>query len=176
MGACSRLRDPIEGILRAFDDLVFSAKVLYVGLSNFTAWRVATGATLAASRGWAPVSAIHTEYSLVERAAERELLPMAERFGLGVLGYSPIGGGMLTGKYRGGQSGRAQSSIANFLHQEGDGNKASALDAVQAVASETTATADAVAIAWSIAKGVIPIIGPRTADQLAPNLAAAHFT
>jgi aryl-alcohol dehydrogenase-like predicted oxidoreductase len=166
---------PIDEIMRSFDDLVRSGKVLYVGLSNFPAWRVATGATIAAARGWAPLVAIQTEYSLAERAAERDLLPMAEAFGLGVLGYSPLGGGMLTGKYRGGETGRAQSSISQFLHHEGDGNKAAILDAVEAIAREVNATADAVAISWSMAKGVIPIVGQRTTGQLTTNLAAAQL-
>ncbi|WP_197382732.1 aldo/keto reductase [Mycolicibacterium mengxianglii] len=166
---------PIEEIMRAFDDLVRSGKVLYAGLSSFPAWRVATGATIAATRGWAPLVAIQTEYSLVERAAERDLLPMAAGFGLGVLGYSPLGGGMLTGKYRRGERGRAQSSISQFLHQEDDGNKAAILDTVEAIAREANVTAEAVAISWSMAKGVIPIIGPRTAEQLTTNLAAAQL-
>ncbi|MDQ7802417.1 aldo/keto reductase [Amycolatopsis sp. A133] len=166
---------PVEEIMRAFDDLVRSGKVLYVGLSNFPAWRVATGATIAAARGWAPLVAIQAEYSLVERAAERDLLPMAEGFGLGVLGYSPLGGGLLTGKYRRGESGRAQSSISQFLHHEEDGNKAAVLDTVEAIAREADATAEAVAIGWSMAKGVIPIVGPRSAGQLATNLAAAQL-
>jgi aryl-alcohol dehydrogenase-like predicted oxidoreductase len=166
---------PIEEIMRAFDDLVRSGKVLYVGLSNFPAWRVATGATIAAARGWAPLVAIQAEYSLVERAAERDLLPMAEGFGLGVLGYSPLGGGLLTGKYRRGESGRAQSSISQFLHHEEDGDKAAILDAVEAIAREADVPAEAVAIGWSMAKGVIPIVGPRSAGQLATNLAAARL-
>jgi aryl-alcohol dehydrogenase-like predicted oxidoreductase len=166
---------PIEEIMRAFDDLVRSGKVLYVGLSSFPAWRVATGATIAEMRGWVPLVAIQAEYSLVERSAERDLLPMAEGFGLGVLGYSPLGGGMLTGKYRRGESGRAQSSISQFLHREEDGNKAVILDTVEAIAQEADVTPEEVAISWSMAKGVIPIVGPRTAQQLSSNLAAAQL-
>lgn len=166
---------PIEEILRAFDDLVRSGKVLYAGLSSFPAWRVATGATVAAMRGWAPLVAIQAEYSLVERSADRDLLPMAEGFGLGVLGYSPLGGGMLTGKYRRGGRGRAQSSISQFLHHEEDGNKAAILDTVEATARKRNVTPEEVAISWSMAKGVIPIVGPRTAEQLSTNLAAAQL-
>ncbi|CAN3129345.1 putative oxidoreductase [Mycobacterium sp. smrl_JER01] len=166
---------PIDEIMRAFDDVVRSGKALYVGLSSFPAWRVATGATLAAARGWAPLAAIQVEYSLVERAAERDLLPMAKAFGLGVLGYSPLGGGLLTGKYRRGESGRAQSSISQFLHREEDGNKSSTLDIVEAVAQEANATAEAVALRWSMTKGVIPIVGPRTTEQLSTNLAAEQL-
>ncbi|MEU6128520.1 aldo/keto reductase [Saccharopolyspora sp. NPDC047091] len=166
---------PIEEIMRAFDDLVRSGKVLHVGLCSFPAWRAAAGATIAALRGWSPLVAIQVEYSLVERAAERDLLPMADAFGMGVLGYSPLGGGVLTGKYRRGESGRAQSSISRFLHRESDGNKAEVLDVVEAVAEESATTPEEVAIGWSMAKGVIPIIGPRTADQLRTNLAAAEL-
>ena len=166
---------PIEEIMRAFDDLIRSGKVLYAGLSNFPAWRVATGATIAQLRGWSPLVAIQSEYSLVERAAERDLLPMAEGFGLGVLGYTPLGGGLLTGKYRRGESGRAQSSISQFLHREEDGDKAAILDAVEAIAEEAGVTAGEVAIAWSMSKGVIPIVGPRSTEQLAGNLAATDL-
>ncbi len=166
---------PIDEILRAFDDLVRSGKVLHVGLSNFPAWRVATGATISALRGWAPLAAIQAEYSLVERAAERDLLPMAEAFELGVLGYSPLGGGVLTGKYRRGENGRAQSSISQFLHREEEGNKAKILDVVETIAKEASVTPEEVAISWSMSKGVIPIIGPRTTAQLSTNLAAADL-
>jgi len=82
---------------------------------------------------------------------------------------------VLTGKYRRGESGRAQSSISQFLHSEEDGNKAEILDVVEAVAREASATPEEVAIGWSMAKGIIPIIGPRTTDQLRTNLAAADL-
>ena len=81
----------IDEIARGLDDLVRSGKILYSGLSDFPAWRVATAATLADLRGWAPISALQLEYSLVERTVERELLPMAAAFGLGTVGWSPAG-------------------------------------------------------------------------------------
>jgi aryl-alcohol dehydrogenase-like predicted oxidoreductase len=165
----------MEEMLRAFDDLVRSGKVLYVGLSNFPAWRIAAGAAISNLRGWTPLVGIQVEYSLVERAAERDLLPMAEAFGMGVLGYSPLGGGMLTGKYRRGESGRAQSAISQFVHDEDDGNKGTILDAVETIARDSGVTSGEVAIAWSMAKGVIPIVGPRTTEQLSKNLAAADL-
>ncbi|MGM1059053.1 aldo/keto reductase [Saccharothrix sp. Mg75] len=166
---------PIEEIVRAFDDLTRAGKVLYAGLSSFPAWRVATGVTLAQQRGWAPLVAIQVEYSLVERGADRELVPMADAFGLGVLGFSPLGGGLLTGKYRRGATGRAQSSISRFLHREDDPAKASVLDAVESVARDLDTTPEQVAIRWSMSKGVIPVIGPRSVDQLTSNLAAAEL-
>src|SRR5712672_1389336 len=95
-----------EFIAAELDDIVRAGKALHVGLSNFPAWRIATSVTIAELRGWAPVQAVQTEYSLVERTAERELVPMAAGFGLAMLGWSPLGGGLLTGKYRRGETGR----------------------------------------------------------------------
>ncbi|GAA2363324.1 aldo/keto reductase [Saccharopolyspora halophila] len=163
---------PIEEIVRAFDDLTRAGKILYAGLSSFPAWRVATGVTLAQQKGWAPLAAIQAEYSLVERSADRELVPMAEAFGLGVLGFSPLGGGLLTGKYRRGGTGRAQSSISQFLHEEDGPAKTKVLDAVENVARDLDTTPERVAIKWSMSKGVIPVVGPRSVDQLTSNLAA----
>ncbi|ACU37265.1 aldo/keto reductase [Actinosynnema mirum] len=166
---------PVEEVLRAFDDLTRAGKVLYTGLCNFPAWRVAAGTVLARQRGWSPVTAIQVEYSLVERAADRELLPMAEALGLGVLGFSPLGGGLLTGKYRRGGTGRAESVLSQFLHREDDPATTGVLDAVESVAQDLGATPDQVAIRWSMARGVIPIIGPRDLAQFTSNLAAAEL-
>jgi aryl-alcohol dehydrogenase-like predicted oxidoreductase len=163
---------PMDEIVRGFDDLARAGKILYAGLSDFPAWRVATGATIAALKGWEPISAIQIEYSLVERTVERELLPMAAGFGLGVVGWSPLGGGLLTGKYRRGESGRKQG-FGRVVHDENDAVKTAALDAVLALSAETGASPSQVAIAWVLQKGVLPIIGPRTPAQLDDNLAAA---
>ncbi|MCD2180765.1 aldo/keto reductase [Rhizobium sp. GN54] len=163
---------PIDEIARGLDDLVRSGKILYAGLSDFPAWRVATAATIAELRGWAAVAALQVEYSLVERTVERELLPMASAFGLGTVSWSPLGGGLLTGKYRKGEQGRAQG-LGAVIHAESDARKTATLDAVLAVAEETGLPAGQVAIAWVLAKGAtLPIIGPRTPEQLEDNLAA----
>jgi aryl-alcohol dehydrogenase-like predicted oxidoreductase len=97
---------PVDEIVAGFDDLVRAGKILHGGLSNFPAWRVATAATVADARGRAPIVGMQTEYSLAERTADRELLPMAEAFGLGVTLYAPLAGGLLTGKYRHSGEGR----------------------------------------------------------------------
>ena len=162
---------PAEEIARGLDDLVRSGKIIYAGLSDFPAWRIATAATLAEARGWAGISAVQLEYSLVERSAERELLPMANAFGLGVVGWSPLGGGLLTGKYRRGESGRAQG-LGVLTHAESDARKTATVDTLLALANETGVPPGQVAIAWVKAKGVLPIIGPRTAAQIDDNLAA----
>jgi len=165
---------PIDEIVRGLDDLARAGKIIYAGLSDFPAWRVATAATLADLRGWTPISALQVEYSLLERTPERELLPMAAGFGLGTVGWSPLGGGLLTGKYRRGETGRAQG-LGRVIHGETDARKTAVVDAVLAVAEETGASPGQVAIAWVLGKSVLPIIGPRTAKQLADNLAAADL-
>jgi len=105
---------PVEEVMRAFDDLVRQGKVLYVGVSDAPAWWIAQANTLASLRGWSPFIALQIEYSLVERTVERELIPMAEALDIGLIAWSPLGGGVLTGKYNGGQSagdGRYQNDM-----------------------------------------------------------------
>ena len=92
-------RAPIEETLRALDDLAAAGKVRYAGFCNVPAWVTAQSQTIAHFRGWAPVTALQTEYSLLERTPEGELLPMAEALGMGVLPWSPLRGGQLSGKY-----------------------------------------------------------------------------
>lgn len=162
---------PIDEIARGLDDLVRSGKILYSGLSDFPAWRAATAATVAELRGWAPISAVQLEYSLVERSVERELLPMAAAFDLTAVSWSPLGGGLLTGKYRKGETGRAQG-LGAVIHGESDARKIATVDTVLAIAAETGLPAGQIALAWVLAKGTLPIIGPRTPVQLVDNLAA----
>src|SRR3979490_2678034 len=90
---------PVEEILRAMDDLVRAGKVLYVGISNTPAWQISRMQAIADLRGWCPLVALQIEYSLIERTTERELIPMANEMGLGVVPFSPLAGGLLSGKY-----------------------------------------------------------------------------
>jgi aryl-alcohol dehydrogenase-like predicted oxidoreductase len=164
-----------EELMRGLDDLVRSGKVLYVGLSDFPAWRVARAATIAELRGWAPIIGLQIEYSLVERTPDRELLPMAQGFGLGVVGWSPLGGGLLSGKYRRGEQGRA-TNFGRLIHREDHPRKSATIDAVVAIAEENGVQPTQVALAWMSTRGVIPILGPRTPEQLAENLGATNVT
>jgi len=172
---------PIEEIARGFDDLVRAGKILYAGLSDFPAWRVARAATLAELRGWAPIAGVQFEYSLVERTPDRELLPMAEALGIGATLWSPLGGGFLTGKYRAGAEGRL-TKLGVLIHSEKTARETAILDAVQAVAAEAEATSASIAIAWLRSKAaasttaLIPILGPRSLAQLEDNLAALRVT
>lgn len=162
---------PIDEIARGFEDLVRLGKVLYTGISNFPAWRVSAAVTLAEARGWAAPSAVQFEYSLAERTADREIIPMAKAYDLTPFGWSPLGGGLLTGKYRRGEEGRLQK-LGIVVRKEDDDRTAATLDAVIAVAEELHATPSQVALAWSLGRGVLPLLGPRTPDQLADNLGA----
>ncbi|MDT5078567.1 MAG: hypothetical protein QOJ80_3204 [Mycobacterium sp.] len=170
---------PIDEVLTALDDLVRSGKVLHGGLSNFPAWRIAGAATRAELRELAPVTGIEFEYSLAERSADRELLPMAHAYGLGVLLYSPLAGGLLTGKYRRGETGRL-SARGDAL--EGDAQKAAVVDTVLAVADELGSSAVQVSLAWlrrraSIAPtALIPILGPRTQAHLEEYLRSIELS
>jgi aryl-alcohol dehydrogenase-like predicted oxidoreductase len=92
---------PVEEVMRGLDDLVRQGKVLYVGISDAPAWWVAQANTLAELRGWTQFIGLQLEYSLIERTVERELIPMAKALNLGVLAFSPLAGGFLTGKYHG---------------------------------------------------------------------------
>nr|WP_199002817.1 aldo/keto reductase [Flavobacterium sp. ASV13] len=163
---------PMEEIVRGLDDLVRAGKIVYGGISNFPAWRVAAAATLADLRGWSAVSAIEVEYSLLQRTTERDLIPMAEAFGLGVLAWSPLAGGLLTGKYRKGESGRA-TLIKGSIPYEGSATADTVLDELFSAAEITQSEPAHVALAWLKAKGVIPVLGPRSCEQLENNLKAA---
>ncbi len=161
-----------DEIMRGLNDLVRSGKVVYVGLSDFPAWRVARAATIAELRGWAPLVGIQIEYSLVERTSDRELLPMAQALGLGIAGWSPLGGGLLTGKYRRGEGGRKET-FQRLIHSEDDLRKTATLDTVLDIAKERGITPAQLALAWATSRGVVPILGPRTVDQLNDTLGAA---
>lgn len=167
---------PIDEIVRGLDDLVRAGKVLYVGLSDFPAWRVAGAAVLAELRGWAPIVAQQIEYSLVQRTPDREHLPMAAAYGLATAAWSPLGGGVLTGKYRRGETGRQTEFGGRLFHPEDTAQKTAILDTLDAIARETGSNQGRVAIAWLRAKGVFPIIGPKTRAQLDDNLASADLS
>ena len=167
---------PAEEIVRGFDDLVRAGKILYAGLSDFPAWRVARAATVAELRGAAPIAGLQVEHSLVERTTEQELLPAGYALGLGVVAWSPLGGGMLTGRYRRGEKGRAEGFGGRVFQAENSAQRTAILDTLIAVAKDAGVTPGEIAIAWVAAKGSLPIIGPRTLAQLEDNLAAAKVT
>lgn len=164
---------PVEEIVRGLDDLVSAGKVNYVGLSDAPAWIASQANTLAQLRGWTPFVALQVEYSLIERTAERELLPVAEAFGLSVTAWAPMGAGVLSGKYTRGSSTLPEDSkrAAGNQARLTAGNLEIAHE-VDRVADELGATSAQVALAWVRQRGrkMIPIVGVRKGDQVADIL------
>jgi aryl-alcohol dehydrogenase-like predicted oxidoreductase len=171
---------PIEEVMRAFDDLVRQGKILYAGVSDMPAWVVAKANSLAELRGWTPFVGLQIEYNLIERTPERELLPMAADLGLGVTAWSPLAGGMLTGKQL--QPGGARDSrqdhpsLPEFM--KSNARKEAVVREVMAVAREVGHTPAQVALAWlrQRPEPVIPIIGARKLAQVKDNLACVAVT
>jgi aryl-alcohol dehydrogenase-like predicted oxidoreductase len=169
---------PVEEIMRGFDDLVRAGKILYAGVSDAPAWRISQAQTVASLRGWTPFVGLQIEYSLVERTPERDLLPMAQAMGLGVTPWSPLGQGVLSGKYN--QPGAAEGAR---LRQEGampyltDRNLRIAAE-VGAVAKAIERSPSQVALRWLLQRPVpcIPIIGGRKRSQIEDNLRCVDFT
>ncbi|WP_328874744.1 aldo/keto reductase [Streptomyces sp. NBC_00287] len=167
---------PIEETMRALDDAVRSGKVLYIGISDAPAWLVSRANTLAELRGWTEFAAIQVPYSLLNRDIERELLPMAEAFGMSVAAWSPLQGGILSGKYTrpGGVGGDEPARLDAGSIGEREHTVARA---VQSAADELGASPSQVALAWTMARSdaVHPIVGARRVEQLVDNLGAAEL-
>ncbi|HEY0814880.1 MAG TPA: aldo/keto reductase [Pseudonocardia sp.] len=173
---------PVDEILRGMDDLVRSGKVVYVGISDTPAWQVSRMQAIADLRGWAPLVALQVEYSLVERTVERELIPMAAELGLGVIPWSPLGSGVLTGKYSRADLADAGSvaSASGTRRDVAAGNGAlternlGIAEVVTKVAAELGVTPAQAAIAWTLRNPAVtaPILGVRTPSQLDDNLGA----
>lgn len=163
---------PIEEIVRGFDDLARAGKILYAGLSNFPAWRLSRAVTLAELTHSVPIVAAQFEHSLVHREPETDLLPASQALGLCAVTWSPLGGGMLTGKYRKGEKGRAEGFGGRVFQPENSSQRTQILDTVLEIASELGVSASQVAISWAGTHGVVPIIGPRTLAQATDNLGA----
>ncbi len=166
---------PIEEVMRAFDDLVRQGKILYAGVSDMPAWIIAKANTLAELRGWTSFVGLQIEYSLIERTPERELLPMAAALGVGVTAWSPLAGGVLTGKQleAGGAKDSRQSDASMQQFMKSNARKESVTREVLAVAREIGHSPAQVALAWlrQRPEPVIPIIGARKLAQVKDNLA-----
>lgn len=172
---------PLEETLAALDHAVSSGRTRYVGVSNYAGWQTAWAATHQAAGGHAPLVSTQVEYSLVQRGIEREVLPAGRQFGLGVLAWSPLGRGVLTGKYRHGtpaDSRAASPHFASFVDTYLDGRSRQVIEAVCTAAEGLAVQPLEVALAWVRDRpGVTaPIVGARTADQLRGVLAVEELT
>jgi aryl-alcohol dehydrogenase-like predicted oxidoreductase len=171
---------PVEEVMRGLDDLVRQGKVLYTGISDAPAWWIAQANTLAHLHGWSPFIGLQVEYNLIERAVERELVPMARALNIGVTAWSPLAGGVLTGKYHGhgsSEPGRMSTDMMkNFMPEQQRTDRV--VMAVKAVSDQTGHSMAQVALAWLRYRPVpvIPIIGARKLAQLQDNLASFDLT
>jgi len=164
---------PIEETMSALHDLVASGKVRYIAVSDTPAWKVAQSQMIAQFRGWSAFAGLQIEYSLLERTVEGELIPMAQDLGLGVMPWSPLRGGILSGKYTRANQGETQSgrnSLEGGTHF--DENTYQIIDRLTELAKEKETTPASVALAWVVSRpGVTStIIGARTMSQLDQNL------
>jgi aryl-alcohol dehydrogenase-like predicted oxidoreductase len=166
---------PMAETLRALDDLVRQGKVRYLGCSNWTARHLAKALAVADARGWERFVSLQAYYALAGRDLEHELVPLCREEGLGVLPWSPLAGGFLTGKFRRDGAKPADARRAGFDFPPVDERVFDAVDALGAVAQARGATIAQVALAWLLAQpGVTSvIIGAKTMAQLEDNLGAA---
>jgi len=174
---------PIDETLRALDDLVRSGKVRYLGASTFAAWQLVESLWVSKEYGLNRFVCEQPPYHILDRRIERELIPMAQTYGFGVVPWSPLAGGMLTGKYRRGEAFPEDSRWASYqanpiMRRRFNEQVFDAIEPLEALAGEKGVTVSQFALAWCMAQpGVTsPIIGPRTMEQLEDNLKAADVT
>jgi aryl-alcohol dehydrogenase-like predicted oxidoreductase len=170
---------PIEETLRALDDLIRQGKVRYVACSNYTGYRLVESLWAADRRDTARYEAVQLQWSLAVRDAEREVVPACRNFGLGVLVWSPLARGFLSGKYKRGQApppGSRLESWQDSLKQFDNDRSWNLIDAIGRVAGRHGTTHARVALAWLLARKEVTsiIVGARTVDQLDDNLAATE--
>jgi aryl-alcohol dehydrogenase-like predicted oxidoreductase len=177
---------PIEETLRFLDDAVTAGKISYYGFSNYLGWQVTKAALTARAHGWSAPVTLQPQYNLLVRDIEHEVVPACLDAGLGLLPWSPLAGGWLTGKYQRDQRPEGQSRLGEdpergmeaWGPRNAEEHTWAVVDAVGAVARDLDASPAQVALAWVAAQPAVSsvILGARTVDQLADNLAAADLT
>ena len=168
---------PIEETLRGLDDLVTAGKIRYIGFSDIPAWKTAEAQTIAHFRGWAPIIALQLEYSLLERTSEGELFPMARAMGMGVMPWSPLRSGFLSGKFRRGDEGNVDTKRTGSVGVPGDADY-EIIEAVADFASQLEVSSASVALAWVRSRAGVSstLVGARRLDQLKANLDSLNVT
>jgi aryl-alcohol dehydrogenase-like predicted oxidoreductase len=169
---------PIEETVAAMHDLVQAGKVRYLGISDTPAWKTAQAQLLAQVRGWAPFIALQIEYSLAERTVEGELVPMARELGLGVVPWSPLASGRLSGKYTRENAGKVTGGRAAMVAGRLTEKDYAVVDVLTRLAKELDTTIARVALAWVRSRAGVSstIIGGRTLEHLEDNLRALEVT
>ena len=176
---------PLKETLSALTDLVRSGKVRYIGVSNFTGWQLVKSVCLSEANGLERFVCLQPQYSLVERNIEREILPICLEEGLGVIPWSPLGGGFLSGKYRreeeppeGSRISEAVASMEEHWDRRATERNWAALDVVGRISEETDKSYAQISLNWLLRQDGVtaPIIGARTLEQLEDNLGASGWT
>jgi aryl-alcohol dehydrogenase-like predicted oxidoreductase len=171
---------PVEETMRALDDCVRAGKIRYVGCSNYYAWQVCEAVWVSRQNHWAPFAAVQPLYNLVNRDAELELFPFCRQYGVGVVSYSPLARGVLSGKYREGEpppaDSRAGRGDRRIRQTEYRAESFQVAEALKPVAETRNATLTQFALAWVLANPIVSsaIIGPRTMAHLEDNLGALN--
>jgi aryl-alcohol dehydrogenase-like predicted oxidoreductase len=173
---------PMEEALRAMEDIVRSGRARYIGVSNWAAWQITKALGISERRGWAKFASLQAYYTVAGRDLERDIVPMLESEGLGLMVWSPLAGGLLSGKYsRGAEGAEGEGRRANFDFPPVNLERAwPIIDAMRAMAKERGASVAQIALAWLLHQNVVSsvIIGAKRPDQLADNLGsvAIEFT
>ncbi|OPZ17022.1 MAG: L-glyceraldehyde 3-phosphate reductase [candidate division BRC1 bacterium ADurb.BinA364] len=167
---------PLEESLRALDDLVRQGKVRYLGVSEFPAWMMADMLAICARAGLEPIVCDQPQYNLLRRGVEEEALPFCRAHGLGVIPWSPLAGGLLTGKYKRGEAPPADSRAGRneSMAKRLDAAMHDTLEALEGRARALGKTLSQYSLAWLLANPAVtaPIAGPRTMEQWEDNLGA----
>lgn len=169
---------PIEETLRALDDVVRSGKARYLGFSNLPAWLASKAITFAEQNGLSRFQSAQVYYSIAGRDIEREIVPLCQAEGLAILPWSPLAGGLLSGKFEPDKKGPADARRASFDFPPVNPERLPrVLDALRSVAAETGTSVARVALAWQLTKPFVTsiILGAKKLEQLADNLAAAEL-
>jgi aryl-alcohol dehydrogenase-like predicted oxidoreductase len=167
---------PVEEIMRALDDLVRAGKVLYVAVSDTPAWQISRANMLAELRGWSAFIGMQVEYSLVERTAERELLPMAKELDMGITAWSPLAQGVLTGKFLDGGTSAPTRYQANLIPPRNQEIARKVVDIARELGCSPSQVALAALRQLSKWGPVIPIIGGRNVTQIKDNIGCLDVT
>jgi len=165
---------PIEETLRGLEDAVRAGKALYLGVSNWAAWQIAKALGLADRRGWTPFTVMQPMYNLVKRQAEVELLPLALSEGLAVTPFSPVGGGLLSGKYRQADAAGRIREVKMYVQRYAPAWMAEVAARFAGFAEARGLHPVSLAVAWVASHPAVtaPIVGARSVEQLGPSLAA----
>ena len=175
---------PLKETLSALTDLLRSGKVRYIGVSNFTGWQLMRSLAVSESHGFERFVCLQPQYSLVERNIEREILPVCLEEGLGVIPWSPLGGGFLSGKYRRGEEpprgsriSEAVESMEEYWDRRATERNWAVLDVVGEISEATGKSYAQISLNWLLRQPVVtaPIVGARTVEQLEDNLGASGW-